>query len=242
MFDGLAPQSFLAEPGAKEVGVEMFSMSKTYGMAGWRLGFVVGNAEIVERVNLLADHVRAGVFVPIQEAGVAALTGPQDSVEERRALYEARRERVAARRPRHALGLDVLRLVAAPGGADARADPGRAADRRRSGRGLRRTGKGLGAHLAGDARRAPGRGPRAPRACALAVPVDDPAAGGRTGSSTLTRPGKILMRYAHLPRCSRARPGRVERDLEHPVGKASRPPLELELLSFVAIAPPPVRA
>ena len=66
MFDGLAPQSFLAEPGAKDVGVEMFSMSKTYGMAGWRLGFVLGNAEIVERVNLLVDHVRAGVFVPIR--------------------------------------------------------------------------------------------------------------------------------------------------------------------------------
>jgi L-glutamine---4-(methylsulfanyl)-2-oxobutanoate aminotransferase len=94
MFDGLAPQSFLSEPGAKEAGVEMFSMSKTYGMAGWRLGFVLGNAEIVERVNLLADHVRAGVFVPVQEAGVAALTGPQESVEERRALYETRRERV----------------------------------------------------------------------------------------------------------------------------------------------------
>ena len=132
MFDGLAPQSFLAEPGAKEAGVEMFSMSKTYGMAGWRLGFVVGNAEIVERVNLLADHVRAGVFVPIQEAGVAALTGPQESVEERRALYEARRERVQRVIPEHALGLDVLRLVAAPGRAHAGADPGRAADRRRA--------------------------------------------------------------------------------------------------------------
>jgi L-glutamine---4-(methylsulfanyl)-2-oxobutanoate aminotransferase len=94
VFDGLEPQSFLAEPGAKEVGVEMFSMSKTYGMAGWRLGFVLGNAEIVERVNLLADHVRAGVFRAVQEAGVVALTGPQESVEERRALYEARRERV----------------------------------------------------------------------------------------------------------------------------------------------------
>jgi aminotransferase len=94
VFDGLEPQSFLAEPGAKEVGVEMFSMSKTYGMAGWRLGFVLGNAEIVERVSLLADHVRAGVFRAVQEAGVAALTGPQESVEERRALYEARRERV----------------------------------------------------------------------------------------------------------------------------------------------------
>ena len=96
MFDGLEPRSFLAEPGAREVGVELFSMSKSYGMAGWRLGFVVGNAEIVERVNLLRDHVRAGVFRPVQEAGVAALTGPQETVEERRALYERRRDRVLA--------------------------------------------------------------------------------------------------------------------------------------------------
>ena len=71
-------------------------MSKSYGMAGWRLGFVVGNAEIVARVNLLQDHVLAGVFRPIQEAGIAALTGPQDTVEERRALYQARRDRVLA--------------------------------------------------------------------------------------------------------------------------------------------------
>jgi aminotransferase len=99
VFDGLEPRSFLAEPGARDVGVELFSMSKSYGMAGWRLGFVLGNAEIVERVNLLADHVRAGVFRPVQEAGVAALTGPQDTVEERRALYERRRDRVVAALP-----------------------------------------------------------------------------------------------------------------------------------------------
>jgi L-glutamine---4-(methylsulfanyl)-2-oxobutanoate aminotransferase len=99
VFDGLRPESFLAEPGAKEVGAELFSMSKTYGMAGWRLGFVVGNAELVERVNLLADHVRAGVFRPIQEAAVAALTGPQESVEERRAIYERRRDQVVAAIP-----------------------------------------------------------------------------------------------------------------------------------------------
>jgi L-glutamine---4-(methylsulfanyl)-2-oxobutanoate aminotransferase len=99
VFDGLRPASFLAEPGAKEVGAELFSMSKTYGMAGWRLGFVVGNAELVERVNLLADHVRAGVFRPIQEAAVAALTGPQESVEERRAIYERRRDQVVAAIP-----------------------------------------------------------------------------------------------------------------------------------------------
>src|SRR6266480_2743706 len=94
VFDGRVPQSFLAEPGAKEVGVEMFSMSKTYGMAGWRLGFVVGNAEIVARLDLLADHSRVGIFRPIQEAGIAALTGPQDSVAERAATYERRRDRV----------------------------------------------------------------------------------------------------------------------------------------------------
>jgi L-glutamine---4-(methylsulfanyl)-2-oxobutanoate aminotransferase len=95
VYDGRAAASFLAEPGAKEVGVEMFSMSKTYGMAGWRLGFVLGNAEVVARLGLLQDHARAGIFRPVQEAGVAALTGPQESVEARRAAYERRRDRVA---------------------------------------------------------------------------------------------------------------------------------------------------
>jgi aminotransferase len=94
VFDGREPQSFLATPGAKEVGVEMFSMSKSYGMAGWRVGFVVGNAEIVERINLLNDHCRVGIFRPIQEACIAALTGPQDSVAERRDTYQRRRDRV----------------------------------------------------------------------------------------------------------------------------------------------------
>ena len=96
VFDGRAPESFLATVGAKDVGVEMFSLSKTYGMAGWRLGFVVGNAEVVARVELLQDHARAGIFRGVQEAGIAALTGPQDSVEERRARYEARRDGVRA--------------------------------------------------------------------------------------------------------------------------------------------------
>ena len=94
VFDGRTPSSFLAEPGAREVGVEMFSMSKTYGMAGWRLGFVVGNAEIVSRLDLLADHARVGIFTPVQHAGIAALTGPQDSVAERVETYRRRRELV----------------------------------------------------------------------------------------------------------------------------------------------------
>jgi aminotransferase len=94
VFDGRAPESFLATSGARDVGVEMFSMSKSYGMAGWRLGFVVGNAEIVERINVLQDHARAGIFAPVQEAAVAALTGPQDSVGERTTRYERRRDAV----------------------------------------------------------------------------------------------------------------------------------------------------
>jgi aminotransferase len=96
VYDGRAPESFLATPGAKDVGVEVFSMSKTYGMAGWRIGFVVGNAEIVERINLFNDHARTGMFVPLQEATIAALTGPQDSVAERVAAYERRRDVIAS--------------------------------------------------------------------------------------------------------------------------------------------------
>jgi aminotransferase len=93
VFDGRKPQSFLAAEGAREVGIELFSMSKTYGMAGWRLGFALGNAELVRRIEALQEHAFAGIFRPVQEAGVAALTGPQDSVEERRATYERRRDR-----------------------------------------------------------------------------------------------------------------------------------------------------
>jgi L-glutamine---4-(methylsulfanyl)-2-oxobutanoate aminotransferase len=96
VFGGRRPESFLAVDGAREVGVELFSMSKSYGMAGWRLGFVLGNAELVARIETLQDHVFAGIFRPVQEAGIAALTGPQDSVDERRATYERRRDRALA--------------------------------------------------------------------------------------------------------------------------------------------------
>ena len=68
-------------------------------MAGWRLGFAIGNAELVARIEDLQNHVFAGVFLPVQHAGIAALTGPQDTVEERRAVYEARRDRVLAALP-----------------------------------------------------------------------------------------------------------------------------------------------
>ncbi len=96
VYDGRRPASFLAADGARDVGIELFSMSKSYGMAGWRLGFALGNAELVARIEELQDHALAGIFRPVQEAGIAALTGPQESVEERRAAYERRRDRALA--------------------------------------------------------------------------------------------------------------------------------------------------
>ena len=96
VFDGRRPESFLAADGARDVGIELFSMSKSYGMAGWRLGFALGNTELVRRIEALQDHAFAGIFRPVQEAGIAALTGPQDSVEARRAIYERRRDRALA--------------------------------------------------------------------------------------------------------------------------------------------------
>ena len=99
VYDGREPESFLATPSAMAVGVELWSMSKTYGMAGWRIGFVLGNDEIVERVNLYNDHARVGILAPVQHAAIAALEGSQESVEERRAAYERRRDRLAAALP-----------------------------------------------------------------------------------------------------------------------------------------------
>jgi aminotransferase len=93
VFDDRRPESFLAVDGARDAGIELFSMSKSYGMAGWRLGFALGNPELVRRIETLQDHAFAGIFRPVQEAGIAALTGPQSSVEERRATYERRRDR-----------------------------------------------------------------------------------------------------------------------------------------------------
>jgi L-glutamine---4-(methylsulfanyl)-2-oxobutanoate aminotransferase len=99
VYDGRQPTSFLATDGARDVGLELFSMSKSYGMAGWRLGFAVGNTELVTRIEDLQNHVFAGIFMPMQQAGIAALTGPQETVGERRVLYETRRNRVLTALP-----------------------------------------------------------------------------------------------------------------------------------------------
>jgi len=65
VFDGRRPASFLAADGARETGIELFSMSKSYGMAGWRLGFAIGNAQLVARIEDLQNHVFAGVFMAL---------------------------------------------------------------------------------------------------------------------------------------------------------------------------------
>ncbi|MCD1260286.1 pyridoxal phosphate-dependent aminotransferase [Paenibacillus athensensis] len=90
-FDGQQPVSFLQTPGAKEVGVEFYTLSKTYNMAGWRVGFALGNKEIVRLINLIQDHYYCSLFGGIQAAAAAALTGPQDNVAELRDVYESRR-------------------------------------------------------------------------------------------------------------------------------------------------------
>ena len=90
-YEGYRPPSFLQAPGAKDVGIEFHSLSKTYCMTGWRIGFVVGNADAVQALATLKTNIDSGQFSAIQAAGVAALTGPQDVVRERVAVWEQRR-------------------------------------------------------------------------------------------------------------------------------------------------------
>jgi aminotransferase len=92
-FDGRA-RSILEVDGARDVAVELWSPSKIYGMAGWRVGFAVGNAELVERVNLLLDHTAVGVWSGLQRGLIAALRSDQSDVRERAAVYRARRDRL----------------------------------------------------------------------------------------------------------------------------------------------------
>lgn len=91
VFDGRTCGSFLRFPGAKEVGVEFNSLSKTYGLAGARIGFCLGNPQVVSRLKLLKSNMDYGMFLPIQAAAAAAVTGDQSCVGVTRAAYEKRR-------------------------------------------------------------------------------------------------------------------------------------------------------
>ena len=91
-FDGKPPPSILEVPGARDVAVEFSSLSKTYSMAGWRIGFAVGNARLIAALARVKSYLDYGAFTPIQVASTAALNGPQDCIVEIRERYRARRD------------------------------------------------------------------------------------------------------------------------------------------------------
>jgi alanine-synthesizing transaminase len=104
-FDGNPPPSVLQVPGAKDITVEFTSLSKTYSMPGWRMGFAAGNPRLINALTRIKSYLDYGAFTPIQVAATAALTGPQDCVEEMRGLYKERRDILI--KGLHAAGWDV---------------------------------------------------------------------------------------------------------------------------------------
>jgi LL-diaminopimelate aminotransferase len=95
-YDGYVAPSFLATPGAKEIGVEVFSLSKGYNMTGWRCAAILGNAEAIQTYWRLKTNVDSGLFEAIQMAGVAALEGPGEPMEQMNAIYTRRRDLVVS--------------------------------------------------------------------------------------------------------------------------------------------------
>jgi alanine-synthesizing transaminase len=91
-YDDYKAPSFLQAKGAKDVGVEFFSLSKSYNMAGWRVGFCVGNPETIAALQRIKSYLDYGIFQPVQIASIIALNGPQDCVEEIRLTYKTRRD------------------------------------------------------------------------------------------------------------------------------------------------------
>src|SRR5213079_481645 len=91
-FDGNPPPSILEVPGARDIAVEFTSLSKTYSMAGWRIGFAAGNQRLIGALGRVKSYLDYGAFTPVQVAAAAALNGPQECVEEIRATYHRRRD------------------------------------------------------------------------------------------------------------------------------------------------------
>jgi LL-diaminopimelate aminotransferase len=92
VYDDYRAPAFLEVEGAMDVGIELFSHSKTYNMTGWRLGFAVGHADIVRGLGKVKSNIDSGAFEAIQRAGIAALTGPQDCVADMNKMYRQRRD------------------------------------------------------------------------------------------------------------------------------------------------------
>jgi alanine-synthesizing transaminase len=96
VFDGYKAPSIMQVPGARDIAVEFFTMSKSYNMAGWRVGFMVGNRELVTALARMKSYHDYGTFTPIQVASIIALEGPQDCVETVRMVYQGRRDVLSA--------------------------------------------------------------------------------------------------------------------------------------------------
>ena len=95
-YDGYKPSSFLEVEGAREVGIEFHSLSKTYNMTGWRVGFACGNTQLVSALAKVKSNIDSGIFSAVQLAGVEALTGPQDHIKNMCAMYQERRDVLVA--------------------------------------------------------------------------------------------------------------------------------------------------
>jgi LL-diaminopimelate aminotransferase len=105
-FDGFVAPSVLQVDGAKDVAVEFGSLSKTYNMTGWRIGYVVGSARAIEALSTVKTNLDSGIFNAVQRAGIAALTGPQEHVDVMRSVYQKRRDVVVAALQEIGLGVD----------------------------------------------------------------------------------------------------------------------------------------
>ena len=93
-YDGYKPVSFLETPGARDIGMEFHSLSKTYNMTGWRVGMAVGNADMVNALMRIKSNLDSGIPQAIQEAAIEALSGPQDCIDDHVATYQRRRDRI----------------------------------------------------------------------------------------------------------------------------------------------------
>ncbi len=91
-YDGNKPASFLEVDGAKDLGIEFHSLSKTYNMTGWRIGWACGNRDVLKGLAKVKANIDSGIFQAVQEAAITALSGPQDCVEEMREIYQVRRD------------------------------------------------------------------------------------------------------------------------------------------------------
>ena len=197
-YDGYVAPSFLATPGAMEVGVEVFSLSKSYNMTGWRCGAILGNEEAVTRYWRLKTNVDSGLFEAVQLAGAAALTAPRTPWREMCALYQRRRDLVLGAlrdigdRPRSSAG-DDLRLGSGSGGPHVGVVRRGGAGTR--GRGdqprlrLRAQRRGLLPDLAHRFRRPARRGRRADACCRALGPAITLDPVGGVSDSRLLKPG-----------------------------------------------------